>query len=411
MSGELVSFGGKGITYGQQKFVAASQSLETPIAVSTDGGDTWSSKAGGLGKSFQMIAYNGNRFLAMANNGECLYSDDADYWYGGTTAPGGFRWAGIGGGDGRFVAVGRYGSMYSDDGGITWIVDADFSDPNNKYWSYVFPGPDKWVRGHSSSAGHHVEYSGTGTGESIDIAAITFQDDGAYNDSGEEQASLNAAFNKGDDVVSIPAGSTGTVVEAVDNTMELTDISGDWTVATGVKSTVEKTPDAPAPDRIVFTSSTPVLDSGTVTTWGNAEWQVATNSGFSNDVQTALVSITSPNDVQTVPDGTFTLDYDQQYYVRVSYNSDEPAASSQYSSNTHTFKTGSVSSSYSGALFYSKLTNNSITTDEVTKSYGINPNSNDMRDIGIYALTEQPDYPVLAYVPKGDEYKPIEDQD
>ena len=410
MGGDLSTFGGKGLVYGQDKFVAVSQTTDWPIAVSEDGGLTWIARAGGLGKSYQYIAYNGSRFLALATNGDCMYSDDSQYWYAGTKmAPPGSQWAGLTGGDGRFVAVGKNGSMYSDDGGLNWDKWQEYVSTNDFLFCYYADAPTgpKWIAG--AIADPYMQYSSTGTGVTTDIANITFQDDGAYNDSGEEQAALNVGFSVGDDVVSIPAGSTGTVVEVVNNTMELENISGDWTTVTNVKSTIEKTPNAPAPDRIVFTSSIPAVDTGAVSVWGNAEWQLSSNSGFSSDVQIVSVPIISPNDIQTVPPKSLTLAYDQQYYVRVSYNSLDPAAYSNYSSNTHTFKTGSKTISFSGSLFYSESTNSSITTDEVIKSYGLDPNTNDMRNVGIYPLTDQPDYPVLAYIKEDEEYQPIPD--
>ena len=64
---------------------------------------------------------------------------------------------------------------------------------------------------------------------------------------------------------------------------------------------------------------------------------------------------------------------------------------------------------YSGPDYYDAGALEPITTDAVIERYGTNPETNDLRHLDIYPLTEQPDYPVDAYVKEGEAYRPIRD--
>ncbi len=164
--------------------------------------------------------------------------------------------------------------------------------------------------------------------------------------------------------------TTGTVNDVVGNTMILSSPSGDWTGATKAINDIEKTKDAPGADDIVFTSTVPTVTNGSVTTWGTAEWQLAKDATYTSDLQTASIPITVDNAIQQVPDGTFTLEDDTQYYARVRYTSNEPSVASSYSLSGHTFKTASGDVSIDVALGgLTKLyTGNGTTQDVVTGS-------------------------------------------
>ena len=60
-------------------------------------------------------------------------------------------------------------------------------------------------------------------------------------------------------------------------------------------------------------------------------------------------------------------------------------------------------------LFYDE--NNAEAVNDVTleRRYGVDANDTDLRDQGIYPLTEQPEWEVDAYVKEGDAYNPVRD--
>ena len=104
-----------------------------------------------------------------------------------------------------------------------------------------------------------------------------------------------------------------------------------------VVNDTEVTKEAPGVN-VVFTGSEPSdTPDGSITSWDSAEWTLATDSGFSADVQSGNVPITDPDSVQTGP-GTWTLENSQEYYVRTRYKSSVPALTSDWSDTNH-FKT------------------------------------------------------------------------
>ena len=72
------------------------------------------------------------------------------------------------------------------------------------------------------------------------------------------------------------------------------------------------------PDNVLFSSSAPVASNGTVTSWGNADWQVAEDSGFTTNLQSSTSSLTSSGSQSGPTD--FTLGSDTTYYTRTRYN-------------------------------------------------------------------------------------------
>ena len=104
-----------------------------------------------------------------------------------------------------------------------------------------------------------------------------------------------------------------------------------------VVNDTQATKEAPGVN-VVFTGSEPSdTPDGSITSWDSAEWTLATDSGFSADVQSGNVPITDPDSVQTGP-GSWTLSGGQEYYVRTRYKSNVPALTSAWSDTNH-FKT------------------------------------------------------------------------
>ncbi len=76
------------------------------------------------------------------------------------------------------------------------------------------------------------------------------------------------------------------------------------------------------PDNVTFSSSAPTASNGTVTSWGNADWQIAEDSGFTTNLQSSTSSLTSSGSQSGPTD--FTLGSETTYYTRTRYN---PSAS------------------------------------------------------------------------------------
>ena len=76
-----------------------------------------------------------------------------------------------------------------------------------------------------------------------------------------------------------------------------------------------------SPSNISFSSSAPE-SSGTVTTWGNADWQIAEDSGFTTNLQSSTSPLTSSGSQSGPTD--FTLGGVRTYYTRTRYNSSVP---------------------------------------------------------------------------------------
>ena len=106
---------------------------------------------------------------------------------------------------------------------------------------------------------------------------------------------------------------------------------------------------APGAADIIFTSSQPATTQGDVTTWGEAEWQLSTDSLFA-DKQEASVILANTNPEQGPT--SFTLEDDTEYWVRTRYNSADPAAGPSEWSESNKFQTavGAPPDGYNTAL-------------------------------------------------------------
>ena len=136
--------------------------------------------------------------------------------------------------------------------------------------------------------------------------------------------------------LALPTGVLTADADKDSKSMTLTDVTGIWTEGLTAVNTEEVTENAPCGDDIVFTSSKPETTSGTVTTWGAADWELTNKD--TNDTQTA--SITLKGNVEAEPGPTsFTLADDTNYSVRVQYSSADPAAGPSEWSDVNNFKT------------------------------------------------------------------------
>ena len=110
------------------------------------------------------------------------------------------------------------------------------------------------------------------------------------------------------------------VVDDVNNTVRLINLQGVWEVGDmpqGDAPVLRDYADAVAVNSISLSSSEPSAEKD-VSTWGDAVWELATDTNFTQNVQTATSSL-SATGVQTGPNSGFTLNPDTGYYVRTKY--------------------------------------------------------------------------------------------
>ena len=162
----------------------------------------------------------------------------------------------------------------------------------------------------------------------------------ALNEIGYEYIYLAIAENPEADITS-DIYASGTITASSGNTITLSDVSGTWSNGMKVQGTTTDfydSPDPISPSQLSLTSSEPAVTQGSVTTWGNAQWQVAEDSGFTTNVQSLISALTSSG-TQTGPTG-FALDYNKNYYVRTKYGSSNPSGVFSNWSVANLFKTG-----------------------------------------------------------------------
>ena len=164
----------------------------------------------------------------------------------------------------------------------------------------------------------------------------------ALNTSGYEYIYMAIAEDAEVDITS-DIRASGTVSASTGNTVTLSNSSGTWSTGMKVQGTDSDTKDYPdpiSPSAVSLTSSEPAVTQGSVTTWGNAQWQIAEDSGFTTNLQSLTSALTSSG-TQTGPTG-FTLDHNKNYYVRTKYGSSNPAGIFSNWSVASLFKTGAA---------------------------------------------------------------------
>ena len=176
-------------------------------------------------------------------------------------------------------------------------------------------------------------------------SAASFSSNTVYLTSENESLSSynvpRTVSDSSDTLTTTSFGTSGTITASSGNTITLSDVSGTWSNGMKVQGTTTDfydSPDPISPSQLLLTSSEPAVTQGSVTTWGNAQWQVAEDSGFTTNVQSLTSALTSSG-TQTGPTG-FTLDYNKNYYVRTKYGSSNPAGVLSNWSVPSLFKTG-----------------------------------------------------------------------
>ena len=93
------------------------------------------------------------------------------------------------------------------------------------------------------------------------------------------------------------SGASGTITQFSGNTITLSGPIGTWSNGMSVIAPALTTVSGGISTTVTFTSSAPVGADGLIASWGNAEWQIAEDSGFTTNVQT----VTSPLNTTITP--------------------------------------------------------------------------------------------------------------
>ena len=148
------------VTYGNGKFVAVSTTGTNRVMYSTDG-ISWSSAAATQANGWTSVTYDNGKFVAVALSGtsRVMYSADGISWTAASAAEANL-WRSVTYGNGMFVAVSTSGTnrvMYSADG-ISWTA-ASATEANK--WNSVTYGNGKFVAV-AESGTNRVMYSTDG---------------------------------------------------------------------------------------------------------------------------------------------------------------------------------------------------------------------------------------------------------
>jgi hypothetical protein len=124
-SASLSGSGWCSVVYGNGKFVALSNSGHIACSyIDRDGTLLWEEKTGAVPAFSSKAIYGGHRFVAvfggvLNSSNEAAWSEDGETWTQ-ATLPSSARWNSISYGDGVFVALAPGAAAWSKDGGETW---------------------------------------------------------------------------------------------------------------------------------------------------------------------------------------------------------------------------------------------------------------------------------------------------
>ena len=380
------------IAYGEGVFVAVSY-YASEVMYSTDG-ISWTSASCPSG-NWEAVTYGDGTFAAVRNGtgNNTMYSDDGINWTNGSQAADGF--SAVTYGDDKFVAVGSTGSYktaYSVDKGRSWILsglpdgnwegvaygdglfvavsstgaDNVATSTNGSswtarsaptgYWRTVTYGNDRFVALSSNgesmysldgiSSWTQVSLVGTDQYNSIAYGAglfvavnqgegdqVAYTSDGiswSYGSSAEQAAWSGITYGEGEFVAVANDGV---------NQVMYSPVVGSFVDGMEIINSTQATKGGPSASTLEMVGSIPAA-SGTITTWGNAVWQVSTDSAFSSPV-TGIQPIVNASTTQTLPAGTIALTAETAYWARLKYESIDPTLSSTMSPPVH-FKTAKV---------------------------------------------------------------------
>ena len=258
------------------------------------------------------------------------------------------------------------------------------------------------------------------TGESYivgqDKPQLNFLNDRTFNaDTDDDMGQpISETFTAGQTVTGVKAGetdATGTLTaDASGTTMTITPSSGVFITGMEVINDTIITGTGPSAAALEFLGSTPFSNPiGTVEVWGDATWEVSTDSAFTAPMVGTKVITPDVNQILLPTErGAIVLATDTSYWARVSYNATDPSLPNVTSSAVH-FKTSPTTRTGFPETYYDTATDTVVTGNELVERYGINPTTDNLNRLGVAELTEQPTYPVAGYQAIDDKYQPIED--
>ena len=314
------------VTYGAARandkllFVAVASSGTQSTMYSEDG-ITWEMGQSGYDNSWQASAYGDGIFVAVANDAQnrVIFSNNGTSWVKNevNVPPNGVYLDVTYGvppnGIGKFVAVANKYVLYSDNGTVWTRVTVA-----NEQWSAVTYGGGKFVA--LAFGTGNVMYSDDGISWTVVNAATEAN---AWNSVTYGGGKFVAVSSSGDNRVAWSLAFGGTFVDG----MEVVN-------STTVTST------GPSAELLEFVGSTPVsVPSDGVNTWGDATWEVSTDSVFTAPmVGTKIITPSIKQTLLPADRGAIVLEEDTTYWARVSYNSIDPQLSNKTSDSVN-FKT------------------------------------------------------------------------
>jgi len=146
------------VTFGNGRFVAVTSTTETGNQVMySDDGKVWTGAAVAIVNGWSSVTYGGGMFLAVGAISKVMYSNNGVNWTSGTTLSS--AWIAVTYGNGRFVAVSPFGFiMYSLDG-KSW---SSSSVGTASSWKSVTYGNGGFVAVAGSGAGSRIMHSTDG---------------------------------------------------------------------------------------------------------------------------------------------------------------------------------------------------------------------------------------------------------
>ena len=150
--GGTSSYHFKGVTFGDNNFVAVGGSTSEDLIITSDDGNTWTetdlgsiigNPPTGIAKSLNGIAYGNNTFVAVGAAGTVITSPDAYEWTAqaveSTVTLNGITFGGLVG-DTKFIAVGSSGKSFVSPDGETWTAKPVTSTTTTLY-GIAYGGP------------------------------------------------------------------------------------------------------------------------------------------------------------------------------------------------------------------------------------------------------------------------------
>ena len=429
-----------GMAYGNGVYVVVGtnfNTLQRVIHYSTNG-LSWAQAADPTGMNagdWSAVAYGDGQFIAVQGGVDAFAYTSPD---GQTWTPAGTigieRVKDINYGNGQFMACGSTGvnriAMKPDGGSWTPVFSSNYN--NTVDWHEIDYVNGKWY---------------ASTRSTTDVQFMSSVDGNTWTEASEYYSTNMIGF-AGDGTVTMAAGANSGVYASEDDgltwpeypmTEPPLDTAGYRDIAFGADRFVIVSSDTtfdgvsipsfggefvggmeifgeevanlgPDTTNLEFVGSIPKGQN--IKTWGDAHWEISQNNFGTTLVDTK--NITLSNETQSllpIDRLNITLNPLSTYQLRLKYTSLDPDISSEYSSVVN-FKTGTTfrTPSSKTTLYYDKNAQQTVSYQEIIERFGIDPENTNLNPFDIAELTEQPNYPVLAYVPVGDKYKPVPDQ-